>query len=241
MSSLTAISTDGWEHGYDSVTWDKMPDGPWHFVYRDGKYAAPAPAYPVLERQGKVGTICVYSGTVANEYDYEPGNENDPVTWARNMRRAYEYLGVVYCAESNAQTVLDLFETAGIEAPYFSLADWTGRPPATVNDYGAGTVSIQYATSQYYDSRLVSPNYPAIGAPLTTTPAPPATLQEDTDMIIYHVEGETTVWALSGGLLWHVADEASLSAYNGKVPEFTVTPAEISNIQTAIAAARTAG
>jgi hypothetical protein len=192
----------------------------------------------VLEKQGKVGTICVYSGTVANEYDYEDDNENDPVTWARNMRRTYGYLGVVYCAEGSVPAVLNRFETEGIEPPYFSIASWTGRPPATVNDYGAGTVSVQYATSLYYDSRLVSPHYPTVGAPIGTQPP---NLQEDTDMIIYHVEGETTVWALSGGLLWHVADEASLSAYNGKVPEFTVTPAEIANIQAAATAARAAG
>ncbi len=182
------VSTSGWLTAYDATNWpaeDSLPPAGLYFLYNDANYAAPASAYTRFASEGHhVATICVYNTTVANEYDYEPGNQNNPVPWAKMMRSKYNYTGVIYCDYGHIQEILNQFSAAGINPPYFRLANWTGFPPASLGSYGAGTVGIQYTDQGdggQVDISLVSPNYPVIGgvAPPTPppTPAPASTYQ----------------------------------------------------------------
>lgn len=191
---------------YDAVNWsaeEDLPEAGLYFLYNDGDYAAPADAYTTLKGQGKhVATICINSATVANELDFETGNPNDPVPWARMMRNDYHYDPVIYCNEQTVQDVLNLFNNAQEPAPYFRIADWTGTAPGEVNDYGAGTVGVQYTDQGdggQVDVSLVSPNYPVIGANVTVpTPAP---VVVDTDTYAYRAEhNEYTPLVVDGSL-----------------------------------------
>jgi hypothetical protein len=50
-------------------------------------------------------------------------------------------------------------------------------------------------------------------------------------MLILRVKGQTNVFGLSGGKVWHITDPASLSGYIAAgVPQATVTAAEINAI-----------
>jgi peptidoglycan hydrolase-like protein with peptidoglycan-binding domain len=180
------VGTEGWGTAYDAVNWDaeeSLPEASLYFLYNDGDYAAPAAAYTKLEGEGKhVATIAV-GQTVANEYDFENGNPDNPVPWAQMMRNDYDYTGVVYCNIESVQTVLNLFNNAGMAPPYFRIANWTGTPPPSVPDYGAGTVGIQY-TDQLdggqVDGSIVSPDYPCIGRNVTVADPEPVTVNTDT-------------------------------------------------------------
>jgi hypothetical protein len=60
---------------------------------------------------------------------------------------------------------------------------------------------------------------------------PPAPKKKDHDMLILRVQGQTNVFGLSGGKLWHITDIASLSGYVAAgVPQATVTAEEINAI-----------
>lgn len=191
-----SVSTQGWATGFDAVTWQNMPDGTFHYLYVDGSYKVAADAFVHFETMGRVATLAVNAATVANEYDYENGNQDQPVAWAQMMRGAYGYLGVVYCAESNVDEVLDLFLAAGQHAPYFRVANWTGQGPESVTDYGAGTVGVQYDANSLYDTSLISPDYPVIGAetppPVVQSPA----IQQEEDVNTTSVSGRAGLsWA----------------------------------------------
>lgn len=174
-------STSGWVTAYDATTWqaeDSLPEAGLYFLYNDANYAAPPEAYTRFEQEGHpVATICVNNTTVANEYDYEAGNQNNPVPWAQMMRSDYGYTGVIYCDFAHVQEVLDKFSNAQVAPPYFRLANWTGSAPGEVPDYGAGTVGIQYTDQGdggQVDISLVSPEYPVIGPKGGHNPPAPA-------------------------------------------------------------------
>jgi hypothetical protein len=236
---MTTRSTQGWETGYDAVTWQNMPNGRFYYLYVDGDYRAPAAAFQALGARGRIATIAVNSGTVANEYDYENGNENDPVAWCRMMRRLYGYKGVVYCAESSVAGILAKFDMAGVAYPYFRIADWTRVPPAEVTVYGAGTVAVQDADTGGYDVNLIAPDYPAIGpllgppAPPVTPPAPPAREDDMKNHVsILRVTNHEEVYAHNWvtGKTWHIVDITSLEAYIAAgVEQLTIDEAELAN------------
>jgi hypothetical protein len=69
---------------------------------------------------------------------------------------------------------------------------------------------------------------------------PQSAVQED-DMILHTITGSPEVWALSGSLYWHVADQGSLQSYLDQgVKRATITAAEHADILAAVAAAKTA-
>jgi hypothetical protein len=216
---MTTVDTTGWETGYDAVTWQNMPNARFYYLYVDGNYRAPAEAFAALGARGRVATIAVNNGTVANEYDYENGNQNDPVTWAEMMRRLYGYLGVVYCNESSVPAVLDLFDAAGEAHPYFRVANWTRVPPSSVTEYGAGTVAVQDASNAGYDTDLIAPHYPAIGPLINPAPpgppAPPKEQHVKNYVSIIRVKDHEEIYIHN----WvtdktrHVVDIPSLDAY----------------------------
>lgn len=197
---MDTIDTAGWRTGYDAVTTADMPQGEFHYLYNDGAYKAPPEAY-VQFSHGEIATVCIEATTVANEIDYENGNPDDVVTWARMMREDYAYDPVVYCDEESVTEVLGLFGTAGEPPPLFRIAAW-GQQPEDVQDYGAGTVAVQWKNTPGYDVNLVSPDYPVIGAKIIPKPAPtPAeaapTKQENDMLLISNPEG---ISLLSGNL-----------------------------------------
>jgi hypothetical protein len=216
---MTTVETTGWETGYDAVTWQNMPNARFYYLYVDGDYRAPAEAFAALGARGRIATIAVQSGTIANEYDYEAGNENDPVTWCKMMRKLYGYLGVIYCGESAAVDVEDLFTAAGEPQPYFRIAHWVNSAPGTVTDYGAGTVAVQFAENGYYDTSLIAPHYPAIGPLINPAPpgppAPPKEQHVKNYVSIIRVKDHEEVyihnWATDKTR--HVVDIPTLDAY----------------------------
>jgi hypothetical protein len=72
-------------------------------------------------------------------------------------------------------------------------------------------------------------------------PRPPTvpTVPEEFDMILHNITGSPEVWALSGGLYWHVQDVATRNSYlAAAVPQATVSAAEHAAILAAVAEAR---
>lgn len=174
---MSEVSTEGWLLGYDAVDVADLPaGGQVYYEYADGEWKNEVP--------GKLGgqrlTIAVLDTTPADEYDVENGNQDNPVDWAAAMREAGRE-PVVYCNESSALDVVTHFSQAGAKPPYFRIAAWTedGHPPTEVEDYGAGTVAVQYADRGGYDVSLISPAYPDLSNRDTAAAAAPT---EEDDM-----------------------------------------------------------
>jgi hypothetical protein len=174
---MSEVSTEGWLVGYDAVDVAQLPTGGQvYYEYADGEWENQVP--------GKLGgqrlTIAVLDTTLADEYDVESGNQDNPVDWAARIREAGRE-PVVYCQESGALDVVTHFSQAGAKPPYFRIAAWTedGQAPAQVEDYGAGTVAVQYANHEGYDVSLISPDYPDLSDRDAAAPAAPT---EEDDM-----------------------------------------------------------
>lgn len=104
----------------------------------------------------------------------------------------------------------------------YNVADWDG-----VDDDPSWTAK-QYEDTGDYDLNDFSPS-----APLWNTQAPAVAPQGDDDMIIIYVEGTTSVYGLSGSLLWGIADPTSLAAYQAAgVPQVhSITASELTRLQ----------
>jgi hypothetical protein len=245
--------------GYDAIgaNWTLIPtDAQYVFLYNDGDYAAPAAAYTTFQERGvTVATVCAYPTTVANVLDVETGNIVTPadpagaIEWAQMMRADYDYPGVIYCNASSQNQVAAAFASAGVAQPLWSLAQWTGTAPSVMP--ADNVVNVQWASEQYYDRDAVSSAFPQIGPKVGAGggSTSPANVDMESDMIILTVvpeSGADQYWALSGGLLWQIADANSLAGYQhaGGTPPtlvglgngYNVSAAELEAIQAAIAA-----
>lgn len=207
---MSEISTAGWIHAYDAVEWAQMPTDGEHYLYVDGDFTAPAAAHEAFPQ---ALTIAIEASTRADEFDFENGNPDHVVSWLIEQRAA-GLPDVVYANPTDIATVLDQTTTAGIAPPYFRLAKWTTTEPATVPNYGKGTVGVQDADLGAYDRNLLSPDHPSLKRRQTPpTPAPEAEMKNYVTIyrIIDHEEVYGVNWAT--GKSWHIADTTALEAY----------------------------
>jgi len=122
--------------------------------------------------------------------------------------------------------VVEAAVAAGYQAPWQTVAWSNGQR-------SSAAVLFQNGQTAYCGGVQVDVNE-VTGSlfPAPPTPVPPAPTQEEIDMLIIRIKGETAVYGLSGGRLWHVADTVSLQAYiDAGVKQVAVTPAELAAIQ----------
>lgn len=227
------IPTSGWVHGWDAVDVPKMPADGVHYLYVDGNYAADTAAHQLYP---DALTIAIESSTEADEFDFEPGNPDDIVTWIINMR-ALGRDPVVYASDgTEVDEVLFRCTNAGIHPPKFRLAKWTPTEPATVPVYGAGTVAVQDADLGDYDRNLISPDHPALQR-RQTPPTPPLESELKNHVTIFRIIDHEEVYGVlwPAGKSWHIEDTTALEAYiKLGVEQVTVPLAEYQALTAAI-------
>jgi hypothetical protein len=108
----------------------------------------------------------------------------------------------------------------------FNIANWDGV------DDDPGWTAKQYEDTGDYDLNDFSPSAPLWDMQAKAAPAVATTVQED-DMLIIYVEGTTSVFLLSGGVLHGIQDPTSLAAYQaaGVAQVRSVTSAELTALQ----------
>lgn len=231
---MTDTSTQGWTHGYDAIHVEAMPADGEHYLYIDGDYTASAADH---QQYPDAITIAIDSATEADEFDFEPGNPDDVVTWIINMRK----IGrdpVVYAdaGAGHVDEVLYRCTNAGIHPPKFRLAAWTTAEPAAVPAYGAGTVAVQDADLGEYDRNLISPDHPAL-LRRHKPPVPPLESELKNHVTIYRIIDHPEVYGVlwSVGKAWHIEDTTALQAYiNLGVEQVTVPLPEYEALVAAI-------
>ena len=204
--------------------------------YVDGLYAWSAADWARFPNAVKV-RIAVFATTDdGHVLDCEPGNATpaESVDWVL-MRRKAGVDPTVYCGKNTWWgEIRAAFQARGVPEPHYWVADYSVNQTSPA--IPAGAIALQYTDTGPYDLSVVADHWPGIDP----KPAPPST-PEDTDMILHSITGSTEVWALSGGLYWHVADPASLGAYHAAgIPQVTVSAAEHQDILGAVSAVRAA-
>lgn len=216
---------------YDAIDASLLPtDGDLYAGYVDGNW----PSYDAIKARfpGKlvVGIATnpnTNNGTIG---DGPPDNGAWPawINWVK-MRRAAGVDPTMYTDQSLWTTGIGFFQQAGVAEPHWWVANYDGNPTIA-----ASAVAKQFASNNDYDTSSVRPYWPGVDpAPVPPKPpVPPVTPQEEEDMLIIYVDGETAVYGLSGGRLWHIADVASLESYQAVgVKSVHVTQAEFANIK----------
>lgn len=110
------------------------------------------------------------------------------------------------------------------------VADWDG-----VND-DPSSAGKQYRNTSDWDMSDFATTALWDTRPTTTAPVVAPSVQED-DMLILKVNGQTPIYGFAGGRLWHIADEASVLAYQAAgVKSALISAKELEAIQAAVKA-----
>lgn len=194
--------------------------------YDDGDYAWSAADWALFPNSVHVH-IAVHASTDSGSVlDVETGDATpeEAVNWVL-MRRAAGADPSVYCNSSSWAAVRSAFATHDVRPPHYWIAQYDGNPAIP-----AGAMAKQYANHPGYDVSSVADYWPGLDPAPVPAPAP----TEEIEMLILYVNGESPVYGLSGGLLWHIADPTSLAAYQAAgVKQAHITSAELASIQAA--------
>lgn len=218
---------------YDGVTPSQVPAGAQIYAgYADGRwpsYAALAARYPHALHV----SVCVTASGTARCLDVEAGDaapEQAP-GWVARMRAAGQAHPWVYMDGENWPAVKAAFDAQHVAPPLYWVASYV-QDPAKPPAIPAGAVGVQYFDHGGYDASLMADHIPGLDP--DPEPAAPAAPTEEIDVLILYVAGTAAVYALSGGVLWHVADQGSLESYQkAGVRSAHVSQAELAGIQAA--------
>ena len=159
---------------YDSTDPGAIPAGAAIVAgYVDGAYVWPASGWARFPAATHV-TIAVEPSSVADVLDFETGNPSTPlevVAWVTTMR-GHGRRATVYCDRSSWPALRNTFALAGVAAPDWWVADWTGSPHTL-----AGASAVQYAnppgSGGHFDLSTTVTGWPSSPLPVPVPPAPP--------------------------------------------------------------------
>ena len=212
---------------YDGIVTGNLPAGAALYAgYEDGAWPDAAALAQRFPSAIIVRVTVSASDNEGQVLDVENGDATpaQAVGWIQRRRSA----GIdpsVYCNSSTWPAVRAAFAAAGVAEPHYWIAQYDGDP--TIPD---GAIAKQYASNTGYDTSSVAAYWPGIDP--TSNP----TQNQETDMILHAITGNPEIWALSGGLYWHVDDPQSMASYEkAGVPMAVITGAEHAAILAAAA------
>jgi hypothetical protein len=219
---------------YDGITASALPAGAAMVAgYVDGTW----PDYPTLVVKFPHAVHVPIAVSAAADaglvLDVENGDATpeDAVNWVL-ARRAAGVDPTVYCSASTWPTVRAAFATHDVRPPYYWIAAYDDDPAIP-----SGAIAHQYVSTAGWDESSVADYWPGVDPAPAPAPAPTAPTEETDDMgiILYREAGTTNCYIRhASGQFTHVPDGESVDGYvAAKVPQVTVSAAEIAAIQAA--------